>query len=160
MNNLPIISAFVGSGVTLLAIIVALFRDEIRRLWQRPALIATLKPGSPDGHKTRIDILYNSGTHRTQSSGECYYLRLWIENKGNISPLTGRKPLAFRRRLQQACVGVFQGIAKPPPQAGFFDDTGNHVAIAGMSSYALRGRRHQSASADEHKTRRLQSAVV
>jgi hypothetical protein len=29
-----------------------------------------------------------------------------------------------------------------------------------MSSYALRGRRHQSASADEHKTRRLQSAVV
>jgi hypothetical protein len=77
-----------------------------------------------------------------------------------VSPLTGRKPLAFRRRLQQACVGVFQGIAKPPPQAGFFDDTGNHVAIAGMSSYALRGRRHQSASADEHKTRRLQSAVV
>jgi hypothetical protein len=60
--------------------------------------------------------------------------------KMGFSPLTGRKPLAFRRRLQQACVGVFQGIAKPPPQAGFFDDTGNHVAIAGMSSYALRVR--------------------
>jgi hypothetical protein len=82
MSTQSVIAGFVSAAVTFLAIIVALFRDEIRRLWQRPKLTAKIDLEPPDCHKTRISVVHVSTG--AISAGTSYYFRLWIENAGNI----------------------------------------------------------------------------
>jgi hypothetical protein len=68
---------------TFLAVIVALYREEITSTWRRPKVQARIKLSAPDCHLTRLmKFDPSSGTALVKSP--CYYLRLWIENSGNV----------------------------------------------------------------------------
>jgi hypothetical protein len=77
------LATWVGAIATLLAVIVALMKDDIVGFWRRPKLQLSLNPFAPDCHKIRIDLI-NRGTGAVIRSMDSYYLRLWIENKGNV----------------------------------------------------------------------------
>ncbi len=72
-----------GVVATLLAILAALFKEEIVRLWRRPRLTASihLVPPGADCHKTEL-VVHNVATGQVLARGDCYYFRLWVENKG------------------------------------------------------------------------------
>jgi hypothetical protein len=77
-------ATWVGGIATSLAVIVALFKDEILRYFRRPQLIVRLDPCPPD-----CILVPNAGVFQTLPpvtrilwSGPIYYLRLWIENRG------------------------------------------------------------------------------
>ncbi len=77
--DLPI---WIGSIATILAVIVALFKEELIKIWRRPELEARIKLAAPDCHKTKMtpsDI----NTGRIVERPDCYYFRLWIKNSGH-----------------------------------------------------------------------------
>jgi hypothetical protein len=65
-------------AATGLAVLVALFKDDLVRAWHQPRLVARIEPRPPDCHKVRSTI---TGQHTTQC--DAYYCRLWITNDGN-----------------------------------------------------------------------------
>jgi hypothetical protein len=85
---------------TLFAVIVALFKEEIVRLWRRPRLDARIALRSPDCEKIEIQVsttpqLQFSGTNAEGLlsvtgnivappiwRGEAFFFRVWIENNG------------------------------------------------------------------------------
>ena len=69
-------AAWVSAILTLLAILVALFKDELIRLWRHPSLNVTIKLSPPDCHKTKLKV--------GNILGDCYDLRIRVENKGNL----------------------------------------------------------------------------
>jgi hypothetical protein len=75
-------AVWTGSVATLLAVLVALFKEEIVRLWRRPKLHVRIKLSAPDCHKT-IMTAFNPKTGALIDNADCYYFRLWIENIGN-----------------------------------------------------------------------------
>ena len=68
-------AVWTGSIATLLAVITALFKEQLVRLWRRPRLEARVRLSAPDCHKTQMTLF-------DRSTG-CYYFRLWVENTGN-----------------------------------------------------------------------------
>lgn len=76
------VAVWIGSIATFLAVIVALFKEELVKLWRRPKLQARIKLSAPDCHKTEMTLFdKNAGTVLNRS--DCYYFRLWIENTGS-----------------------------------------------------------------------------
>lgn len=75
-------AVWTGSIATVLAVIVALIKDDIVKLWRKPKLQARIKLSAPDCHKTEM-TLFDKNTGRVFDKADCYYLRLWIENTGN-----------------------------------------------------------------------------
>lgn len=75
-------AAWAGAIATFLAVLVALFKEELVRIWRRPKLGARIKLAAPDCHKTQITII-DQKTGSALVQADCYYFRLWIENKGN-----------------------------------------------------------------------------
>jgi len=69
-----------GAIATFLAVIVALLKEEITRVWRKPELVARVKLHAPDCHKTKATFL-NPITHQPDVV-DCYYFRVWVENKG------------------------------------------------------------------------------
>ncbi len=76
------IATWVGSIATFLAVLVALFKEELVRMWRRPKLNARIKLAAPDCHKTQMTI-FDQKTGSVLGQAECYYFRLWVENSGN-----------------------------------------------------------------------------
>lgn len=74
-------AAWAGAIAAFLAVIVALFKEEIVRLWRRPRLTATVRLAAPDCHKTEL-AWRNPNSGQILARGECYYFRVWVENKG------------------------------------------------------------------------------
>lgn len=68
---------------TFLAVIVALFGEEITRWWRRPEVIARIKLAAPDCHQTRL-MKIDPSTGIATVKAQCYYLRFWIENTGSV----------------------------------------------------------------------------
>lgn len=64
-----------GVVATLAAVVVALLKEEIVKLWRRPDLHVYARLGPPDCHKTKFSIDGNR-------FGDCYYLRLLVKNEG------------------------------------------------------------------------------
>ncbi len=75
-------AVWTGSIATLLAVIVALIKEDIVKIWRRPKLQARIKLSAPDCHKT-VMTLYDKNTGVVIDSADCYYFRLWIVNSGN-----------------------------------------------------------------------------
>ena len=74
---------WIGSLATTAAVVVALFKEEIRSIWKRPKLVVRIRLTAPDCHKTEMRITErNSG--RLIAKGDCYYFRIWVENKGHL----------------------------------------------------------------------------
>jgi hypothetical protein len=67
---------------TVLAVVVALFKDELMWLWRHPKLVVEIHPGRLGCQKT--DVMYRNPSTGEIKKGECYYFRLWVENKGNL----------------------------------------------------------------------------
>ncbi len=74
-------AVWAGSFATLLAVTVALLKEELMRIWRRPKLDARIRLSAPDCQKTKM-TLYNQAGAITDVS-DCFYFRLWIENTGN-----------------------------------------------------------------------------
>ena len=70
------LAQWAGAGATFLAVLVALFKDEYLRWRRKPKLTISAALAPPDCHKTFIIF----GPLRAS----CYYLRIWVENKGKI----------------------------------------------------------------------------
>lgn len=75
-------AAWVGSIATFFAVLVALFKEELVRMWRRPKLNARIELAAPDCHKTQITKI-DKNTGSVLDQADCYYFRLWVENKGN-----------------------------------------------------------------------------
>lgn len=68
-------------ALTLLAVLVALFKEDIRSRWHRPRLTAKIALCAPDCHKTEL-VMQNPSSGQILKRGDCYYLRLWVQNDG------------------------------------------------------------------------------
>jgi hypothetical protein len=66
---------------TFLAVLVALFKDEVLRWWRRPRLRVSISLAPPDCHKTTL--AYPTPPAGVIKTADCYYLRLWVENIGS-----------------------------------------------------------------------------
>jgi len=75
-------AVWTGSIAMLLAVITALFKEQLVRLWRRPKLETRVRLSAPDCHKTQM-TLFNRSTGAVTGTADCYYLRLWVENTGN-----------------------------------------------------------------------------
>lgn len=76
------IAQWAAVAATVVAIIVALFKEEIMRLWRRPSLsVAKIEP--PHCHKLRVKYWFQR-TALTHVVTEGYFFRLWVENKGRV----------------------------------------------------------------------------
>jgi len=64
--------------IALLLGILGLFQDRIRRLFKKPKLKLSIKKEPPDCHKTTRRNIQTG-----ESKGDCYYMRLKIDNSGN-----------------------------------------------------------------------------
>jgi hypothetical protein len=71
-----------GSIATLLAVFVALFKEQLVRIWRRPKLETRIRLSAPDCHKTQM-TRFDQKTGVAMERADCYYFRLWVENTGN-----------------------------------------------------------------------------
>lgn len=76
------VAAWAGVVVTVSAVIVALFKEDLVGIWRHPKLNARISLAPPDCHKTELFLSYQ-GVAPTFSNVPCYYLRIWVENQGN-----------------------------------------------------------------------------
>jgi hypothetical protein len=74
------LAQWVGAFATSAAVIVALFRDEITRLWKHPQLAIRVMLEPPDCVKTQASVTAPGNVTWT---GDTYMFRLWISNTGN-----------------------------------------------------------------------------
>jgi hypothetical protein len=75
------VATWAAAVATFLAVVVALLKEEIIRLWRRPKLTASIRLEAPDCHKTELAWI-NPNSGQVVARGWCYYFRLWVENKG------------------------------------------------------------------------------
>lgn len=75
-------AAWFGAIATFLAVIVALFREDIMQRFHHPKLTARIKMGSPDCQLTHMESRDVLGKLLFRSS--VYYFRLWIANEGDV----------------------------------------------------------------------------
>jgi hypothetical protein len=80
--NPPYWVPFVAAGATLIAALVALFKEDVVKLWRRPKLSIRMLLESPDCVLMPVTVV--TGT-TVVWEGYCYFLRLWVENKGNFA---------------------------------------------------------------------------
>lgn len=88
------LAVWVGVVLTFLAVLVALLKEELQRLWRRPVLDVSVKTQPPDCHIGKT-IYSDPKTGSVLGEGNCYYLRLWVHNKGNL-PATNVQVFASR----------------------------------------------------------------
>lgn len=76
---------FVAPVATFTAAAVALFKEDIVKIWRRPALRIRMLLKPPDCVLTPTTIRRDlaNGTTLEIWKGKCYYFRLWIENRGS-----------------------------------------------------------------------------
>jgi len=106
------LAQWVAAGATLLAVVVALFKEEIVRLWRRPELSPLIRLRPPDSHKTSATypVLQQEGEQQVliQRRADCYYFRIWIENVGRAR---AEQVQVFASSLsKQHADGVFQPV--------------------------------------------------
>jgi len=77
------LATWLGAALTFLAVLVALLKEELQRLWRRPSLDVSLKTEPPDCHKSKT-VYSDPKTGSQLEEGDCYYIRLWVHNKGNL----------------------------------------------------------------------------
>jgi hypothetical protein len=75
------IASWLAAIATFLAVLVALFKEDMRSLWRRPVLKARILLAPPDCHKTELTIV-NQAIQQIVGRWPCYYFRLWVENTG------------------------------------------------------------------------------
>jgi|ERR1035437_1525932 hypothetical protein len=81
------LAQWAGATATLIAVVVALFKEDLARRWRSPKLSAVIRLRAPDCNKTPFFITTGAVDHGTMYqktvSFDCYYFRIWIGNTGN-----------------------------------------------------------------------------
>ena len=75
------LAQWASATATFLAVLVALFKDEMLRWWRKPKLSVSIALASPDCHKTKLTYTIQK-TALTYVAADCYYLRMWVTNVG------------------------------------------------------------------------------
>jgi len=99
-----IVAQWVLAFLTLLAVVVALLKEEIVRIWRRPKLEGTIKLKPPDCHKS----YWTTQQPPIRRLADCYFLRLWVHNHGNVR---AEKVQVFADKLlKQKADGTFTPV--------------------------------------------------
>ena len=98
-------AAWTAAIATFLAVIVALLKEELVALWRRPNLAARAQLSAPDCHKTEITFT-NQQTGTIVDRWPCYYLRIWVENTGNVR--AEQVQIFVSRLLRKHADGMFK----------------------------------------------------
>lgn len=75
------LAAWVAAIATFAAVVVALFKEELRSLWHKPRFEIKIELRPPHCHKTQMSRV-NMQTGQLLGQADCYYLRIWVENVG------------------------------------------------------------------------------
>jgi|ERR1017187_7564610 hypothetical protein len=103
------LAQWAGATATLIAVVVALFKEDFTRRWRSPKLSVVIRLRAPDCIKTPFFVVYKAADQATvQQETECYYFRLWIENNGNQR--AERVQVYAVRLLKKHADGVFRGV--------------------------------------------------
>ncbi len=92
-------------SVVAAAWVGALFKEDLVRLWRCPQLRATVRLQAPDCHKTEA-TWRNPNSGQVLARGDCYYFRLWVENKGRLP--AERVEVFAAKLLRKHADGVFR----------------------------------------------------
>lgn len=82
MKDWGSVAQWTAVAATLLATVVALFKEEFQSWWRRPKLVVMVRLTAPDSDKIPIQRQVSSSPP-TIERFDCYFLRLWIQNDGN-----------------------------------------------------------------------------
>jgi hypothetical protein len=91
-----------GAGATLLAVLVALFKDSFREWRRKPKLLATCENSPPWTVRTPLFVT-DQATGKPLWTGDSYWLRVKVENKGHTR---AEKVQVSASRLYYKPVGV------------------------------------------------------
>jgi len=106
MGDFGTYGTLVSTVITLCAILVALFREEIRNWWHHPTLTAQIRLSPPDCHK--YEVWVENPEAESPRHGNGYFFRMWIQNDGR---LRAEKVQVFISRLQrQQADGRFRNV--------------------------------------------------
>jgi hypothetical protein len=88
--NPPFWVPFVAAAATLLAALVALFKEDVVKMWRRPDLRIRMSLSPPDCARMPVIVNYMGANLNGPPSpktwqGYCYFFRLWVENKGDFA---------------------------------------------------------------------------
>ena len=91
------LAQWAGATATFLAVLVALFKDEMLRWWRKPKLTVSVALAPPDCHKTTLTYVVRR-TAVTYGAADCYYLRVWVANVGKTR---AERVQVFASKLQR-----------------------------------------------------------
>jgi len=75
------LAQWANATATFLAVLVALFKDEILRWRRKPDLTISAALTPPNCHKTTMTYTDRASAQMYRKVA-CYYLRIWVENIG------------------------------------------------------------------------------
>ena len=75
-------ATWTGAIATFIAVIVALFKEDIVKFWRCPNLDLRVKLEAPDCQKIPLQVINQSAGKKFRI--DSYYLRLWIFNSGRV----------------------------------------------------------------------------
>jgi hypothetical protein len=104
-----------GAVATFLAVIVALFKDSIREWRRKPKLIVTCENSPPCTVRTPL-FVKDSRTGTLLWSGDSYWVRVKVENKG-------------RTRAEKVQVSLSNLYYRPNVDGEFSEDAGHHFPL-------------------------------
>ena len=76
-------ATWTGAIATFIAVIVALFKEDIVKFWRCPNLDVRVKLEAPDCHKIPLQVINQSAGELLRTINS-YYLRLWVFNSGRV----------------------------------------------------------------------------
>lgn len=88
------LATLLGALATLCAVGVALFKEGLVRWMRKPKFDVRSEPHPPDWH-IGLTQYYRPNTQILEAQDNCYYLRLWIYNRGK-SPATNVQVFASK----------------------------------------------------------------
>lgn len=81
VTNWGSVADWVVATATFLAVVVALFKEDITQWWRRPKLVVSIALEPPHCHQTTLNCTVQR-TDLTFAQAKCYYFRVWVENLG------------------------------------------------------------------------------
>jgi hypothetical protein len=101
------VAQWAGATATFLAVLVALFKDEILHSRRKPRLTVLIALAPPDCHKTTLTYMAQNPVV-TYGSADCYYLRLWVKNDGKTR--AERVQVFAAKLLRRSADGSFREV--------------------------------------------------
>jgi hypothetical protein len=121
------VAQWAGVVVTVLAVIVALFKEDFIRRRRHPELTASIAAKYPDCHRTAVQ--WPGPNKEKPWKGWRYWLRVWVKNEGNVR---AEKVEVFLSRAWVRKNGSFEPLPNIPPMNLLWSYT-NDAYVDGIS---------------------------